>query len=194
MLCQRGEIVTSISIEWNGFPKIPSSWVHLSTLMNLQHLPLLLQITEAVLEMGRKYGGGGVGAALLMSGRINHWIIYRRALFGKSTRATDLDRCNLAARHWDVNNKSSLAFHLWAIKRNQMAQDAGSSWTCGEQLSAEPAFKRIHSLIFQKEKKKKKAVICSFEYQKGARARLLDCSKKQKPSRRFAGRCVMINY
>lgn len=193
MLCQRGEIVTSISIEWNGFPKIPSSWVHLSTLMNLQHLPLLLQITEAMLEMGRKGGGGGVGAALLMSGRINHRIIYLRALFGESARAIDLHRRNLAARHRYIRNKSSLAFYLWAIKRNQMARSAGSSWTCGEELSAEQAFKRIHSIIFKK-KKEKKAVSCWFEYQKEARARLLDCSKNNKPSHRFAGRCVMINY
>lgn len=40
---------------------IPCSWVHLSTLMNPQHLPLLLQITGTRLKMGRIGGGGSVG-------------------------------------------------------------------------------------------------------------------------------------
>lgn len=63
--------------------------------------------------MGRKGGGGGrAGAALLTSSRINHRIIYLRALFGKSARAIDLQWRNLATRHRDINNKSSLAFHL----------------------------------------------------------------------------------
>lgn len=40
-----------------------------------------------------------------------------------------------------------------------MARSAGSSWTCGEELSAEQAFKRIHSIIFKKKKGKKRLLV-----------------------------------
>lgn len=122
------------------------------------------------------FRGGGEGAALLTSGRINHRIIYLRALFGKTARAIDLHQRNLEARHRDIKNKLSLAFHLWAIKWNHMAQSAGSVWTCGEELSVEPELKRIHRITL-----KKMPVICWFEYQKAVRAGLLDCSKNKNP-------------
>lgn len=89
-LCCGEQIVTSISIIiWVSHDS--RCWVHLSTLMNPQQLPGLLQIT----------GTGGRKAEKKARSRINQRIVYLRARSGYG------------------DGKSALAFQLRAIKCHQ---------------------------------------------------------------------------
>lgn len=162
--------------------------------MNLQHLPLLLQITEAALEIGRKgCGGGGVGAALLTSGRINHQIIYLRALFGKRVRAIDLQL--VWASRTSQRHQQQIVIGIPFMSHQVESDDTGYRIRLDMRWGARSGTGvQKHSRFYILEKKKRLVFVHLNIKRRRESKTFFDCSEKQKPSHRFAGRCVMINY
>lgn len=73
---------------------------------------------------------GKTEASLLSNGRINHRIIYLQAQSARAP-AIHLPLPYIKARSPHVNNKSSLAFHLWAIKCHHISSNGERLYQVG---------------------------------------------------------------